>query len=142
MKSGEYRWMRHLGNIEFASNGDMALIKSFIMDIHEQYVIEEEMRYSNTRYSLINAAMTEAPWDMEVDQNAESPMTARNNFWWSDQYRHMLGFKDEHDFPNIMSSWTNLLHPDDAKHAQQDMSDYLMDFSGRVGISFYISNEK
>ena len=132
MKSGEYRWMRHLGNIEFASNGDLALIKSFIMDIHEQYVIEEEMRYSNTRYSLINAVMTEAPWDMEVDQNAESPMTARNNYWWSDQYRHMLGFKDEHDFPNIMSSWTNLLHPDDVKYAQQDMSDYLMDFSGRA----------
>ena len=105
-------------------------IKAFIIDIHDQYVREEEMRYSNTRYSLINAAMTEAPWDMEIDQNAESPMTARNNFWWSDQYRHILGFKDEQEFPNVISSWTNLLHPDDATHAQQDMLDYLMDFSG------------
>ena len=87
--------MRHLGNIEFASNDDRMQLKAFIMDIHEQFVKEEEMRYSNTRYSLINAAMTEAPWDMEVDQSAESPMTARNNFWWSEQYRHMLGFRDE-----------------------------------------------
>ena len=60
MKTGEYRWVRHLGNIEFVSSDDMT-IKAFIIDIHDQYVREEEMRYSNTRYSLINAAMTEAP---------------------------------------------------------------------------------
>ena len=132
MKSGEFHWMRQLGNIEVSSNGSISIFKTIVIDIHKQYVKEEDLRYSNLRYCLINDAMTEAPWDMEVDQNADSPMTARNKFWWSKQYRQMLGFKDEHDFPNVLSSWTNLLHPDDAKHAQQDMLDYLMDSSGRA----------
>src|SRR4051812_25255231 len=42
----------------------------------------------------------------------------------------MLGFMDEQDFPNVLSSWTDLLHPDDAAQAQQDMVNYLKDFSG------------
>ncbi len=36
-----------------------------------------------------------------------------NTFQWSQEFRDMLGFTDETDFPNIFSSWINRLHPED-----------------------------
>ena len=132
MKSGEYRWIRHIGKTESSTNGDVKILTSFIMDIDEQYAKTEEMRHTITRYGLINSVMTEAPWDMVIDKNASELLTSSNEFWWSEQYRHTLGFKDEHDFPNILSSWVNVLHPDDAAFAYQGMLDYLTDFSGKA----------
>ena len=62
---------------------------------------------------------------------SDTPLSPNNEYWWSDQYRHILGFNDEHDFPNVLNSWTNLLHPEDIAHAQQDMNDYLIEFTGK-----------
>lgn len=131
MKAGEYRWVRHFSMKESVTKNEL-ILKSFILDIDEQYTMSRELSSTNTRYSLINAAMTEAPWDMVVDLTSKFPLNESNEFWWSDQYRKLLGFKNEHDFPNVMSSWTNLLHPEDVAQAQQDMNDYLMDFSGNT----------
>lgn len=131
IESGEYRWVHHFGNINWDANGNMTTMNAFIRDIHEQYIIEEEMSYMNTRYSLIHSVLTEAPWDMTIDRNAAEFFALTNKYWWSDQYRHILGFKDENDFPNELSSWTNLLHPDDFEQAQQDMVNYLKDYTGR-----------
>jgi PAS domain-containing protein/uncharacterized protein YoxC len=144
MKSGEYRWMRHFGNIEHSANGNLTTLNSFIMDIHDQTILAEEMRYMNTRYNLIHSVLTEAPWDMVIDKNASEFFATTNEYWWSEQYRHILGFENEEDFPNVLSSWTNLLHPDDVKQAQQDMVNYLKDFSGQSEYhsSFRMKNKK
>ena len=32
---------------------------------------------------------------------------------WSDEFRRMVGFRDENDFPNTVESWISRLHPDD-----------------------------
>ena len=47
-------------------------------------------------------------------------------FWWADNFRRMLGYESEIDFPNRLDSWSNLLHPDHA------FSRHLMDFSGNT----------
>ena len=43
----------------------------------------------------------------------------------------MLGYKDETDFPNILSSWSESLHPEDASKSIQALVEYLNDYSGR-----------
>lgn len=126
-----YRWMHHFGNIEQLEQQEKKLMNAFIHDVHNDFIREEEMKFSNIRYGLIHSILTEAPWDMVINGNTNEFFSANNQYWWSDQYRKILGFNDEKDFPNILESWTNLLHPEDFKQAQQDMIDYLSDFSDK-----------
>ena len=62
-------------------------------------------------YKLANDALHIALWDMYVVNG--DPVNPKNSFTWSDEFRHMLGFTDEKDFPNILSSWSDRLHPED-----------------------------
>jgi methyl-accepting chemotaxis protein len=38
---------------------------------------------------------------------------------WSAEFRKMLGFTDERDFPNVAESWSSRLHPEDAERVGQ-----------------------
>ena len=126
-----YRWVHHFGNIEHLEEQGIKLMNAFILDVHDEYTRDEELKFFNVRYGLIHSIMTEAPWDMVIDRDSNEFFSQNNQYWWSAQYRKVLGFKDEKDFPNILESWTNLLHPDDFNLAQQEMIDYLSDFSGK-----------
>ncbi|BBP93345.1 hypothetical protein BsIDN1_69630 [Bacillus safensis] len=88
---------------------------------------EEELQAFVTRYDLINRALVEAPWDMVVE--AGDPVNPNNEFWWSPQFRKTLGFTDEKDFPNVLSSWSDRLHPEDQEMALQAFEDHLNDHS-------------
>lgn len=65
-----------------------------------------------TRFELVSQGSSEGLWDMEVV--AGDPVNPRNAFWWSDQFRAMLGFRDESDFPSQLGSWAKRLHPEDS----------------------------
>ncbi|OCS92911.1 methyl-accepting chemotaxis protein [Caryophanon latum] len=129
-KDGEYRWVHTFGTAKRHSDGTPYRMIATITNIHEQHMMEENLRNFVTRYDLINEALIEAPWDMTVEQG--DPINPKNAFWWSPQFRQTLGFNDEHDFPNVMSSWSDRLHPDDKERALQAFNDHLMDFSGRT----------
>lgn len=86
-----------------------------------------------TRYELIMDVLDEAPWDLEFLDG--DPDNFDNPWWWSNQLRRMLGFNDESDFPNIMSSWADRLHPDDVEgtfadymHDRTNNSSYKMEY--------------
>jgi len=79
---------------------------------------------------LLIESMNIAMWDMIVDP--DDPVGGDNEFWWSDRFRRMLGFKDERDFPNILSSWSDLLHPDDKETTLNAFAAHLNDRSGRT----------
>ena len=80
------------------------------------------------KYKLINEALGVAIWDMAVD--CEDPVNPCNHVIWSDELRQMLGFADEHDFPNELSSWIGLLHPEDKEEAIKAFEAHLLDSEG------------
>ncbi|RXZ43909.1 PAS domain S-box protein [Crenobacter cavernae] len=63
---------------------------------------------------------------------AGDPVNPKNAFWWSRQFRHLLGFADESDFPNVLDSWASRLHPDDKAATLQAFEAHLIDKSGRT----------
>ncbi|MBF8693157.1 PAS domain-containing protein [Pseudomonas fulva] len=85
-------------------------------------------RASETRFDLVNRASSEGLWDMEVV--AGDPVNPRNRFWWSQQFREMLGFRDERDFPNVLASWADRLHPEDKAATLDAFARHLNDKSG------------
>lgn len=129
-KDGKYSWVHTYGTARRHTNGMPYRMIATITNIHDQKMNAEELESFVTRYDLINEALVEAPWDMTVEQG--DPVNPNNAFWWSPQFRQTLGFQDERDFPNVMSSWSDRLHPEDKEAAMQAFTAHLMDFSGRT----------
>ncbi|MGG2106115.1 methyl-accepting chemotaxis protein [Lysinibacillus pakistanensis] len=124
---GQERWIRTTGIASLIVDNQYQIIGT-IVNIHDKRINTEKLQGYVTRYDLINKALVEAPWDMIVDQG--DPLNQQNSFWWSEQFRRTLGYKDEYDFPNIMSSWSDRLHPEDKQFAIDAFSAHLLDFSG------------
>ncbi|MEZ5080737.1 MAG: methyl-accepting chemotaxis protein [Thermoleophilia bacterium] len=91
---------------------------------------EERAQDAQLRLDLVLDAAKMALWDMTVD--AGDPVSPNNEFIWSPEFRHMLGFSDESDFPNRLDSWSNLLHPDHAENTINAFAAHLTDHSGRT----------
>jgi len=69
-------------------------------------------------------------WDMEVVH--DDPVNPNNTFIWSDEFRHMLGYTDVNDFPNILSSWSDLLHPEDKERTLNAFANHMLDRTGKT----------
>jgi PAS domain S-box-containing protein len=82
------------------------------------------------RYDLMIEAAGIGLWDMDVV--ADDPVNPNNVFNWSQEFRHMLGYTDERDFPNILSSWASRLHPDDVDRVVAAFLGHLNDRTGRI----------
>jgi PAS domain-containing protein len=85
---------------------------------------------SNERYELMIEAASIGLWDMDVI--AGDPVNPDNSFWWSDEFRRMLGFRDENDFPNVLDSWASRLHPEEKEAILGAFAAHLNDRSGRT----------
>ena len=130
LKNGECRWFRATGTTTRDSKGMPLRVVGALFDIHEEKLNKQRLEALVTRYDLINQALEEAPWDMTVI--AGDPVNPNNEFWWSPQIRKTLGFKDENDFPNVLSSWSDRLHPEDAERTLQSFANHLNDYTGRT----------
>ena len=69
-------------------------------------------------------------WDMEIIR--DDPVNNKNIISWSNEFRAMLGFNDESDFPNVISSFHNCLHPDDAERVPNAIAAHMMDTTGKT----------
>jgi PAS domain S-box-containing protein len=91
--------------------------------------LEAETDLLKSRLNLILKATNDGLWDMP---NPEQPIGMEHEIWWSDQFRNLLGFQGEGEFPNILKSWADRLHPEDRSLALSAFSSHLNDYSGRT----------
>jgi len=96
----------------------------------ELAAIYEENERLKARFDLIRQATSDGLWDMETNQSNQTD--ANNPFWWSDQFRRLLGFRDEEDFPNVLGSWASRLHPEDSAPTLAAFAAHITDRSGRT----------
>ena len=73
----------------------------------------------------IHAAMGSGIWSMEFNKNAELVSCS-----WSDDFRRMLGYESEADFPNKLESWSRLLHKKDKERVLNEYWETVRDFTG------------
>ncbi len=88
------------------------------------------IEYDLMKYRLTSDALGIAHWDMEIIDN--DPINPKNTFTWSAEFRQKLGFSDEADFPDVLSSWSSRLHPDDRNRVLGAFAAHLMDRTGRT----------
>lgn len=130
LKNGEYRWFRARGATLRDANGNPLRVAGALTDIHEEKMQQSELSKFIDRFELANKMLSDGLWDMEVIEG--DPVNPKNPFWWSDQFRHLLGFENEEDFPNVLDSWASRLHPDDVGPTTEAFTKHLMDKTGKT----------
>ena len=73
--------------------------------------LKEELSAVRERAELLDTSCGVGLWQA-VLHNADA-FDPKSVWTWSPEFRRLLGYSGEADFPNICQSWSDKLHPDD-----------------------------
>ncbi|MGU1062088.1 methyl-accepting chemotaxis protein [Pseudomonas aeruginosa] len=125
-----YRWFSISAATQRDAQGMPLRMAGAIRDIHAQREQDIELDRTLARFELSREMLSDGLWDMEVIDG--DPLNPRNPLWWSPQFRHMLGFEDGEDFPNVLDSWASRIHPEDKPGVIELFAAHLGDRSGKT----------
>jgi len=129
-KNDGYRWFAISAATQRDAQGMPLRMAGAIRDIHAQRERDIELDRTLIRFELSREMLSDGLWDMEIIDG--DPLNPRNPLWWSPQFRHMLGFDDGEDFPNVLDSWASRIHPDDKPSVIELFAAHLGDRSGKT----------
>ncbi|WP_295992276.1 PAS domain-containing protein [Rugamonas sp.] len=127
---GDYRWFRSRGATFRDAAGRPLRMAGAVTDITALRITELEKERVLTRFDLSRELLSDGIWDMEVI--AGDPVNPRNPFWWSRQFRSLLGYAGVDEFPDVLDSWASRLHPDEQADVLAAFRAHLVDQSGRT----------
>jgi len=121
--------------LSISSPGSSAELSPEVREIFENLTgairnYQENVNYNMMKYQLANKALHTGLWDMEVV--AGDPVNPNNAFYWTEEFRRMVGFSSEREFPNKLNSWSDRLHPDDKEKTLSAFARHMTDYSGRT----------
>ncbi|MCL2478544.1 MAG: methyl-accepting chemotaxis protein [Treponema sp.] len=91
---------------------------------------QDRIEYDIMKYQLANKALHTGLWDMDIVGG--DPVNPNNKFVWTDDFRRMVGFSSEKDFPNVLNSWSDRLHPEDKDRTLNAFAAHLTDYTGKI----------
>ncbi|MCL2761612.1 MAG: PAS domain-containing protein [Treponema sp.] len=100
-------------------NREKELIKAH--ETNKQYLLKVNLMLKATQIAL---------WDMYVIK--DDPVNPVNEIIYSDEFRHMLGYSNESDFPSIINSWSDKLHPEDKERSVNAFAAHMLDKTGNT----------
>ena len=86
----------------------------------------EVLERESLAFNIMHEMLRSGKWAMDFDEQGK--MT---RVYWSDEFRQMIGYNDSEDFPNVLESWSNLLHPDDKDRVLKEYNDTIADYTGK-----------
>lgn len=121
-KNNGLRWMRMAGEIVRRGGKPFEFI-GIITDITVAHDNAMALDVSTKRHDAIDSILNEGSWSMNIiNGDIANP---ENPFWYSEQFRKLLGFHNEQDFPNSPDSYSNLLHETDKKRVMESIYHYV-----------------
>ena len=90
--------------------------------------LREELTAIRERLELLDTASGVGLWQAVLhNEDAFDPKSA---WTWSPEFRRLLGYSSEADFPNVCQSWSDKLHPEDVAATFAAFGGHLKDKSG------------
>ena len=128
-KDGTVRWFRSRGFVSRNPEGRPVQCRGVTIDITNEK--EHDALYialQNEAASLdtIHEMLGSGKWTMDFDEAGTMVRVS-----WSDEFRRMLGYHGTDDFPDVLESWSDLLHPDDREHVLKEFGETISDYSGQ-----------
>lgn len=132
---GTMRWIEDYGHFVHSDiYGDVFYV--FVEDATERHRTAqlaqerlealEALEHETTALKLVHEILRSGMWTMEFDQKGQMV-----SVFWSQQFRAMIGYHDEQDFPNVLSSWSDLLHPEDRDRVLKQYYATIDDYTGK-----------
>ena len=92
--------------------------------------LETELAEVRERANVLDSSAGVGLWQAILhDADAMHP----KSLWsWSPEFRRLIGYTDESDFPNVCQSWSDKLHPDDIPGTFAAFGDHLVDKTGKA----------
>src|SRR5581483_7678242 len=90
--------------------------------------LKEELNALRERSDLLDTACGVGLWQAVLfNADAFDPQSV---WTWSPEFRRLLGYSNEVDFPNVCQSWSDKLHPDDVAATFAAFNTHLKDKTG------------
>jgi len=88
------------------------------------------------RSELLDRTAGVGLWEAVLHQG--DAMDSRSRWTWSAEFRRLVGYDSEADFPNLVNSWSDRLHPDDVASTFTAFGGHLEDKTGgtRYDVSY------
>lgn len=104
MRDDSWRWFRARGGVRRDNAGKAVRACGSLADIHEGHQREEMLQLwgSSAGVGLWNVVLADG-----------DPLSPKSRWTWSAEFRRLLGFSSVDDFPDVVGSWADRLHPDD-----------------------------
>jgi PAS domain S-box len=116
------------------NKGKIIGLLGFMRDITEHNELLEKTKYQSqyelVKYSLTSKALNIVHFDMEVLD--DTLISAASKIVWSDEFKQMLGFDIEDEFPSVLESVTGRLHPEDRDRVLDALRSHLDDITGKT----------
>ena len=110
----------------------------FMRDITEHKELLEKIKYQSqyelVKYSLTSSVMNIVHYDMEITEGV--PVGPESQVMWSDEFRRMFGFDSKDDFPDVLGSVSERLHPEDRDMVLGAFFGHLTDTTGKTACDF------
>jgi methyl-accepting chemotaxis protein len=91
---------------------------------------ETQLRAIKERSDLLDEACGIGLWEA-VMPNAD-PVHPQAKWTWSAEFRRLCGYRTEAEYPNVMQSWSDRLHPDDVERVFAAFNHHLADKTGQT----------
>ncbi len=90
--------------------------------------LERSLQAVRERSELLDEACGVGLWEAILFNG--DPMHPQSRWTWSAEFRRLVGYRTQADFPNVVSSWADRLHPDDAAPTFAAFTQSLQDRAG------------
>ena len=128
-KDGSVSWYRSKGMVTRDHEGRPLQYRGVTIDIaqtkaHDALYIalQNETAALNTIHEMLGSGK----WTMDFDEAGRMVRVG-----WSDEFRRMIGYHDANDFPDVLESWSDLLHPDDSERVLREYNETISDYTGK-----------
>lgn len=92
----------------------------------ERDALYAQLQNEAASLDTIHEMLGSGKWTMDFDE-----LGAVAHVNWSDEFRRMLGYRNKEGFPNVLDSWSNLLHPDDKERVLREFNETIADYTGK-----------
>ncbi len=94
-------------------------------DVQSEEQSKHEL-YPAETINVMHRALNSGMWGMEFDRQGK--MTSVH---WSQEFCHMIGFRDTSDFPDTLEAWSSRLHKDDVQWVLKEFTDTIDDYTDK-----------
>ena len=85
-----------------------------------------ELQSEAAALDTIHEMLGSGRWTMDFDEAGVMTQVK-----WSDEFRRMIGYNSTDDFPDVLESWSDLLHPDDKERVLKEFNETISDYTGQ-----------